>query len=302
MNLENKLITILGPTAVGKTKLAAELAFRFNGEIISADSRQVYKGMDIGTGKDYKDYFVNNKKIPVHLIDIISPKKEFNLFLFQKYFNKAFNKITKKGKVPFLVGGSALYLNSVLQQYKISPVNFYSERADFLQSLSNAELKNILLKLKPTQHNTTDLIERERIIKAILVAESKNYKNKHLEINYLVIGITDNREIIKKKIKERLKIRLKEGMIKEVETLLAQGITHEKLKFFGLEYKFISLYLQKEINYNDMYQKLTSAIINFSKRQMTWFRKMEREGIKINWIKNNEINKAEYLIKSFLKY
>lgn len=301
MNLGKKLITILGPTAVGKTKLAAKLAYRFNGEIISADSRQVYIGMNIGTGKDYQDYFVNNTKIKTHLIDIISPLEEFNLFLFQKHFYKSLNKITTDGKVPFLVGGTALYLNSTLQKYSLKEVELNTKRTEHLQTLSEEELKEILLNLKYDQHNTTDLIDKERIIKAILIAETeKESKHKILPSN-LVIGIVDDREIIKKRIRTRLKKRLNSGMIEEVEKLLQKGVTHEKLKFFGLEYKFVSMYLNKEINYNDMHQKLASAIIQFSKRQMTWFRKIEREGIKIHWIKNNETVKAKTLIETFLK-
>ncbi len=301
MNVENKLITILGPTAVGKTRFAVKLAYRLNGEIISADSRQVYTGMDIGTGKDYKDYFINNTQIKTHLIDIISPLEEFNLFLFRKYFYQAFKKITNNQKTPFLVGGTALYLNSILKKYTISEVNFNSKRAKYLYSLPKEQLKKILLNIKQNQHNVTDLIEKERIVKAILIAETENKKNDdEVDISSLIIGITDSRDIVKERIRKRLKIRLEEGMIDEVETLLAKGVTHEKLKFFGLEYKFISMYLNKELNYNDMYQKLASAIIQFSKRQMTWFRKMEREGIKIHWLKNNEITKAEKLIENFI--
>ncbi len=301
MNVENKLITILGPTAVGKTRFAVKLAYRLNGEIISADSRQVYTGMDIGTGKDYKDYFINNTQIKTHLIDIISPLEEFNLFLFRKYFYQAFKKITNNQKTPFLVGGTALYLNSILKKYTISEVNFNSKRAKYLYSLPKEQLKKILLNIKQNQHNVTDLIEKERIVKAILIAETENKKNDdEVDISSLIIGITDSRDIVKERIRKRLKIRLEEGMIDEVETLLARGVTHEKLKFFGLEYKFISMYLNNELNYNDMYQKLASAIIQFSKRQMTWFRKMEREGIKIHWLKNNEITKAEKLIENFI--
>ncbi len=301
MNSDKKLITILGPTAVGKTKLAAQLAYRFNAEIISADSRQVYIGMDIGTGKDYEDYFVNKTKIKTHLIDVISPLEEFNLYLFQKLFYEAFNNIIKENKIPFLVGGTALYINSVLKEYELSQVDFNSKREKYLQTLNLSELKNILLKKKEYLHNTTDLLDKERTIKAILIEENKKQVNYKISINPMVIGVYDDREIVKKRIRERLKKRLHSGMIEEVELLLKNGVTHDKLKFFGLEYKLISMYLKNELNYNDMYQKLASAIINFSKCQMTWFRKMEREGIKINWIKNDEINKAEALINTFLK-
>jgi len=300
VNFDKKLITILGPTAVGKTKLAAQLAFRFNGEIISADSRQVYIGMDIGTGKDYEDYIINDTKIKAHLIDVISPQEEFNLYLFQKLFFKSFTKIKQENKIPFLVGGTALYLNSVLKQYSLSQVNFNSKRKEYLETLTLNELKKILLEKKEQMHNTTDLLDKGRTIKAILIAETEEHKEFNMQVNALVIGVYDDRETIKRRIRERLKKRLAAGMIEEVEQLLKNGVTHDKLKFFGLEYKFISMYLTKELNYNDMYQKLASAIIQFSKRQMTWFRKMEREGIKIHWLKNNEISKAEILINNFL--
>ncbi|MEE9430334.1 MAG: tRNA (adenosine(37)-N6)-dimethylallyltransferase MiaA [Melioribacteraceae bacterium] len=300
MKISNKLITILGPTAVGKTKFATQLAYKFNGEIISADSRQVYIGMDIGTGKDLSDYEINNQKIPYHLIDVVKPHCEFNLYLFQQLFQNSFKKIISRNKLTFLVGGSALYLNSILQNYSLNKIDFNSERAEQLKIFSEDELKTILLGLKQNQHNTTDLIDKERIINAILIAE-KNNENKKDNIAFkpLVIGVTDDREIVKERIRKRLKERLTNGMIEEVQTLLDEEITHNKLRLFGLEYKFISMYLTGELNRNDMHQKLASAIIKFSKKQMTWFRKMEREGVKIHWLKNNEIEKAEILISDF---
>ena len=298
------LITILGPTATGKTKLAATLALEFNGEIISADSRQVYRGMDIGTGKDIKDYFIEDKKIKYHLIDILDPHEEFNLFLFKKYFTSAFEEITKKNKLPFLVGGTGLYLSSVLQNYSLSKVDFNNPRIKNLNSKSVEELKSILLELNPKQHNTTDLISKERIIKAIAIALSSNeLKNERIEasdINSVVIGIMPERNEVKKKITERLKYRLQNGMIEEVENLIKNGIDFEKLDFFGLEYRYIGLYLQKKINYNDMFQKLKSSIHNFAKRQATWFRKMEKEGIEINWLRSPDYFEAKKIIEKFL--
>ncbi len=301
MNYSEKLITILGPTAVGKTKFASQLAHNFNGEIISADSRQVYIGMDIGTGKDYEDYIVNNTKIKTHLIDVVKPECEFNLYLFTQLFKNSFNEIIRNKKLPFLVGGTGLYLSSIIQKYHLNDANFNSERTEKLENLTEFELREILLKLNPKLHNTTDIIEKDRIIKAILVAESKAASKGSDEINFLIIGLTDEREKVKERIRARLKERLKNGMIEEVERLIESGITHEKLRFFGLEYKFLSMYLGGEVNYNDMYQKLASAIIQFSKRQMTWFRKMEKEGIKIHWLKKHQLNEAEELIHSFIK-
>ena len=295
--MEYNLISILGPTATGKTKLAASLAYELNGEIISADSRQVYKGMNIGTGKDLKDYIVEGNQISFHLIDIIEPSEEFNLFLFKQFFNISFESITKKNQVPFLVGGTGLYLSSVIKNYDLNKADFDQDKIDKLNSLEMNELKNILLRLNPEQHNTTDLIDKERIIKAILVAESvRQNLNREIEIRSLNIGIMPSREIIKKRITERLKFRLQNGMIEEVKNLIDNGITFEKLNFFGLEYRYIGLYLKGEINYNDMYQKLNSAIHNFAKRQVTWFKKMEKEGVQINWLDQPDVLKAKEII------
>ena len=279
------LVTILGPTATGKTRLTARLAKYFNGEIISADSRQVYKFMDIGTGKDLDEYIIDNSSIQYHLIDIAEPAEEYNLYRFIQDFNNAFNKINKKNKLPFLVGGTGLYLSSILQNYYLKESVKSKERIEELESLSEKDLQKILLRLNPRQHNITDLINKDRIIKAILIEEStdqKMYKQRDL-ITSLNIGIKLEREEIKKRITARLKKRLNEGMIEEIEKLIDMGISNEKLSFLGLEYKYVALYLNEELNYNDMFQKLNSAINNFAKRQMTWFRKMERERVVINW-------------------
>lgn len=294
-------VTILGPTASGKTKLAAKLCYKFDGEIISADSRQVYKGMNIGTGKDYDDYVVEGKKTPYHLIDLIEPTEEFNLFLFKNYFFSSINDIQSRKKIPFLVGGTGLYLSSVLQNYSLSKTDFDIDEFKKLNLKTIDELQNILFQIKPKQHNTTDLIDKERIVKAILVAKSeedKNEVNNKNEFCSLTIGINIEKDVLKKCITERLKNRLQSGMIEEIESLLQHGISFEKLNFFGLEYRYISLYLQKKITYNDMFQKLNSSIHKFAKRQMTWFRKMEREGIKINWLEKDDLKEAENLIKN----
>jgi len=292
------LITILGPTATGKTKLAAKLAKEFDGEIISADSRQVYREMDIGTGKDLKDYIVKNTKIPYHLIDIIEPAEEFDVYKFNNLFHQSFNEIKKKKRIPFLVGGTALYISSILKAYKFTRADFSENSFASFDKYITEELRKILLKLNPNPHNTTDLLDRERIIKAIVVAKVSNENSpEQAPVNSLVMGIKLPRTEIKKRITERLKFRLDNGMINEVEDLLKSGITYEKLNFFGLEYKFIALYLRKELSYNDMFQKLNSAIHNFAKRQMTWFRKMEKEGIKINWLEGPDYERAKNIIK-----
>lgn len=297
-----KVIVILGPTAVGKTKFAVDLAYKFNGEIISADSRQVYIGMDIGTGKDLSDYKFQNSTIKHHLIDVVKPECEFNLYLFQNLFYQSLKDICEDKKLPILVGGTGLYLSSVIQKYSITKVDFNSERSKVLNNYSNEKLVEILLDTNPKLHNSTDLKDKNRIIKAILIAESNEQSETPDEnIEFLIIGIFEDREIHKKMIRERLKLRLKSGMIEEVQNLLSIGISHDKLRFFGLEYKFVSQYLTGELNYNDMYQKLASAIIQFSKRQMTWFRKMEKEGIIINWMNSTDLIKAQSLISEFIK-
>ena len=275
------LITILGPTASGKTSIAAQLANDFNGEIISADSRQVYRGMDIGTGKDLIEFEKNNVKY--HLIDIAEPSEEYNLFRFTKDFQAAFESIKSKNKLPILVGGTGMYISAILQSYYLPELDDESE-AEKLKSLTISKLKEKLIELKPKLHNVTDLKSKERLVKAILVEKSKEKVNPSFtNLRSLNIGISSKRDETKRRITERLKQRLKAGMIEEVEKLMQKGISLEKLNYFGLEYKFVSQYIDGKLNYNDMFQKLNSAIHNFAKRQMTWFRKMEREGVEINW-------------------
>ncbi len=290
------LVTILGCTATGKTNLAVQLADYFNGEIISADSRQVYRGMDIGTGKDLSEYTFNENSIPYHLIDVIDPTDEFNLFTFQQLFYKSYNTIKTNQHLPFLVGGTGLYLSSVLQNYSLGKTDFDKEFKD-LSSFSDDELRNLLLKLNPDLHNTTDLTERNRIIKAIAVSRSHRNIIELEKINSLTIGVNLSRDVIKKRITARLKKRLdEEGMIDEVKSLMDSGVSYDKMIFFGLEYKFIAQYLKGDLNKNDMFQKLNSAIHVFAKRQMTWFRKMEKEGVVINWIEGSNFNEAQKLL------
>ena len=291
------LITILGPTATGKTKLAARLAHKFNGEIISADSRQVYKRMDIGTGKDLSDYIVDGNKIPSHIIDIVDPETEFNLFLFIEHFKKSFKEILAQDKLPILTGGTGLYISSVVQNYQIKKTEYKEEELKRFSRLSFDELKSVLIKLKPKLHNKTDLENKERLIKAILVAKSEGEALlKDLKINSLIIGVRYERNEIRNRITERLEKRFNEGMMDEVKKLIDSGVTYERLLNFGLEYKFIALYLKGELDYKEMFRKLNTAIHSFAKRQMTWFRKMEREGVKINWIEKGNFEQAADLI------
>jgi tRNA dimethylallyltransferase len=292
------LITILGPTAVGKTRLSVLLAHHYNGEIISADSRQVYRKMNIGTGKDYSDYIVDGEKIKYHLIDIAEPSEEFNLYLYKQMFYESFRKISDAGKIPFLVGGTGMYLSSIIQDYELKPADRSVEKLKQLSSLNDDELVKLLRSRKNNLHNITDLTDRKRITEAILIAESELDIMKDEKIVSLNIGIQLPRNIVKKKITERLSTRLKQGMIEEVKTLLDEGIEYEKLISFGLEYKFITLYLMQEISYNDMFQKLNSAIHNFAKRQMTWFRKMEKEGVEIFWVDGSDFNVVKKIIEN----
>jgi tRNA dimethylallyltransferase len=293
--MDYDLVTILGPTATGKTQIAVQLASEFNGEIISADSRQVYRGMDIGTGKDLEEY--ENKNIAFHLIDIADPTDEYNLFRFRNDFIKAHLEVKDRNKLPFLVGGTGMYLSSVLQNYHLPKVNYSEKAYKSLNTLTMEELKEILINLGPNLHNITDLVQKERIITAILV-EKVHQESEAVgkKISSLNIGIKSDREEIKKRITKRLKKRLNEGMIEEVKKLLGSGITHDKLKFFGLEYKYISLYLEAEIDYEQMFQELNRAIHKFAKRQMTWFRKMEREGVKINWFDAMDYTKVNNFV------
>lgn len=291
------LITILGPTAVGKTRLAVLIANEINAEIISADSRQVYKGMDIGTGKDLQDYFINNQAVNYHLIDIAEPTEEYNLFRFVNDFQNAFNKINSAKKITILCGGTGLYLNAVIRNYSLKESPPDKELQNLLRSLPTEELKERLFKLNPELHNTTDLLDKERLIRAIEIAGTSDKSVTQLNINALVIGVKLERSIIKERITNRLQLRLENGMIDEVKKLAESGLSFEKLNFFGLEYRYIGLYLQGQLSYNEMFEKLNQSIHNFAKRQMTWFRKMEKEGVNINWIDGADLEKALRIIQ-----
>ena len=282
-----RLIVILGPTASGKTELAARLAHKISGEIISADSRQVYRRMTIGTGKDLEDYTIDGTPVPFHLIDIAEPGYEYNVFEFLKDFRNAFNTINEHGKIPVLCGGSGMYIDAVVNGYKMKTINTDPDLMEALQTKSDDELREIL-KHSGTLHNTTDLTDRVRMIRAILIP--KETKSEEIETSPLpdfdpvLIGINFNRDQLRKRITERLEKRIQNGMIKEVEQLLKEGLTPGQLKFYGLEYRYITSYLESEISYDEMFRLLNIAIHQFSKRQMTWYRKMEREGKQIHWI------------------
>ena len=281
------LITILGPTASGKTPLAAALADRLGTEIISGDSRQVYRRMDLGTGKDLVDYKVDGRQVPYHLIDIVEPGYKYNVFEYQRDFLKAYQEITAKNKLPILCGGTGMYIESVLKGYRLLPVPENPELRASLEGKSLEELTVILEGYKKL-HNSTDVDTAKRAIRAIEIEEY--YKQQPAEyrefpsLKSLIIGVDIDRELRREKITRRLKQRLDEGMVEEVRGLLGEGIAAENLIYYGLEYKFLTQYAIGELTFDEMFHQLETAIHQFAKRQMTWFRGMERRGFTIHWL------------------
>lgn len=281
------LIAILGPTASGKTPFAAALAHRLNTEIISADSRQIYRGMDLGTGKDLADYTVDGHAIPYHLIDIADPGYKYNVFEYQRDFLISYEMIKQKGCLPVLCGGTGMYLESVLKGYRLMPVPENQELRARLANHTLEELTEMLSQYK-TLHNSTDVDTVKRAIRAIEIEE---YYAAHLvperefpKLNSLIIGVDINRELRREKITRRLKQRLEEGMVDEVRRLIEQGISPDDLIYYGLEYKYLTLYVIGQLTYDEMFNQLETAIHQFAKRQMTWFRGMERRGFTIHWV------------------
>lgn len=282
-----ELITIIGPTASGKTAFAAALAARLDTEIISGDSRQVYRSMDIGTGKDLADYMVDGKQIPYHLIDICNPGDKYNVFEYQHDFHKAFEEIQKKGKLPILCGGTGMYIESVLRGFKLLDVPQNPALRESLKGKSLAELEQILASYK-VLHNKTDVDSAQRAIRAIEIEEFYKTeapdKREYAPINSLIIGVDIDRELRREKISRRLRARLDEGMVDEVRAILSTGVKPEDLIYYGLEYKFLTLYIIGQLTYDEMISQLEIAIHQFAKRQMTWFRGMERRGLHIHWL------------------
>lgn len=287
MSIPYNLIVILGPTASGKTAVAANLASRIGGEIIGADSRQVYRRLNLGTGKDYDDYVLNGLNIPYHLIDIAEPGTQYNVFEYQKDFVPVFEDVCKRGKTPILCGGSGLYIEAVIQGYKLIHVPVNQPLRDQLEAKSLEELIDILASYKNI-HNNSDIENKKRAVRAVEIEE---YYSHHPEIDFsypeirpILIGVRYDRATERDRITERLKQRLNNGMIAEVEDLLKAGNTPEQLIYYGLEYKFLTRYVIGEISYDEMFAGLNTAIHQFAKRQMTWFRRMESQGMKIHWI------------------
>ena len=281
------MITILGPTASGKTPFAAALAYELNSEIISADSRQIYRQMDLGTGKDLADYTVNGRAIPYHLIDIAEPGYKYNVFEYQRDFLAAYEDIRQRGLLPILCGGTGMYLESVLKGYKLMPV---SENPELRARLANCSLEELTRQLSQykTLHNSTDVDTVKRAIRAIEIEE---YYAAHPvperefpSLKSLIIGVDIDRELRREKITRRLKQRLDEGMVDEVRKLIEQGIHPDDLIYYGLEYKYLTLYVTGQLTFDEMFRGLEIAIHQFAKRQMTWFRGMERRGFTIHWV------------------
>lgn len=285
------LITILGPTASGKTRFAVQLADRLGAEIISGDSRQVYRRMDLGTGKDLDDYRIGDHSVPYHLIDIVEPGTKYNVFEYQRDFLEAYNDIHRRGRKAVLCGGTGLYIESVLRAYRLSPVPQNPELRERLADKSLEELTALLATYK-SLHNTTDVDTAQRAIRAIEIEEY--YRQTPLDrrpfpkIESLTLGVDVSREVRRERISQRLRKRLDEGMCGEVERLLAEGIKPEDLIYYGLEYKYVTLYVTGQITFDEMAQQLEIAIHQFAKRQMTWFRGMERRGTPILWIRLGE--------------
>lgn len=298
------LITILGPTASGKTAFACHLAYALGAEIISGDSRQVYKSMDIGTGKDLADYTINGESIPYHLIDIRNAGEKYNIFEYQHDFHTVYQDIKNRNRIPVLCGGSGLYIESVLKGYSLVDVPENKELRTKYANYSLQELTKILEGYK-TLHNKTDVDTAQRAVRAIEIEEYKKLypleQNEFSPLNSLVIGVDIDRELRRKKISDRLNVRLKEGMIEEIQGILDKGISPEDLIYYGLEYKYVTLYITKQLTYKEMYSQLEIAIHQFAKRQMTWFRGMEKRGTHIHWINaempmDEKIEKVNLLI------
>jgi tRNA dimethylallyltransferase len=294
------LLVVLGPTASGKTGLSVRLARSIGGEILSADSRQVYREMDLGTGKDLSEYGRGRGAVTVHLIDICDPAEEFNVFAFQQLFYPCFQEILQRGSIPILAGGTGLYLDSVLRGYRMLAVPVNKALRESLAAEGMESLRQRLLSLSPEVHNSTDLLEPKRLIRAIEIAD---YSREHprpaealVTVSPLVIGIRCDRNDLRRKITLRLQSRLEAGMIDEVRRLHDRGIAWERLESFGLEYRYISLHLQQRITREEMFQTLNTRIHQFAKRQETWFRRMERNGLCIHWIEGADEDTAIALI------
>lgn len=302
--MANNLVVVLGATASGKTKLSVRLAHDLYGEIISADSRQVYRGLDIGTGKDLKEYIIGEHRIPYHLIDIVSPDEEFNLFAFQTAFYEIYSGLLQRSVLPIVVGGTGLYLESIIRNYNLPPAPPDKELRDDLRKKSLPELQKNLFSLKAKLHNKTDIDDKDRLIRAIEIERARlRYSSGEVIerpiVNAAVFGVCWERHVLRQRITERLKQRLNEGLIEEVKGLQISGLSWARLDSLGLEYRYVSCYLRGELSYTEMFEKLNTRIHQYAKRQETWFRRMERNGISVHWINGDDYN---LLKESVIRY
>ena len=303
--MAKKLIVILGATASGKTKMSVRLACELNGEIISADSRQVYKGLDIGTGKDLKEYDIDGHTVPYHMIDIVAPEEEFNLFEFQTRFYEIYSRLIRNGVLPILVGGTGLYLESILQNYQLPPAPPDHKLREELLKKTVTDLQQYLLSLKIMLHNKTDTEDKERLVRAIEIelARKRHHQGEVISrpvVDAAVFGIYRERSLLRRRITERLKQRLNEGLIEEVKALLIAGLSPERLYSLGLEYRYVSQYLSGAISYEEMFSQLNTSIHQFAKRQETWFRRMERKGVAVNWIDGDNYSLLKESVMRYL--
>lgn len=299
--MDNKIIVILGPTATGKTSLAVKVAEKYNAEIISSDSRQVYNKLDIGTGKDLHEYYLNDKKINYHLIDILDVNQNYSVYNFQIDFEKAYNNIIKRNKNVIVCGGTGLYIESLLLDYNLT--NSPPPDINLRNKLKKKSLDELIKYFKKINYKIIEnpkLDTKNRVIRNIEICLNKKNTIKYEGLlpisNYTVIGINPGREIIREKITKRLTDRFNEGLLNEVKNLINDGVSYERLFYLGLEYRLISQHINGELNQTELFEKLNSAIHRFSKKQMTFFRRMEKRGIKINWIENNNLNQLKDLL------
>ena len=300
------LVAIIGPTACGKTALGVRLAREVGGEILSADSRQVYRGLDLGTGKDLDEYRSEAGVVPCHLIDIAAPDEEFHVFAYQRLFFQRFDEIRNRGAFPILVGGSGLYLDAVLMNYPFEEVRPNEELRHVLAGLDIGQLRERLQSVRPDLHNTTDLIHRERLVRAIEIAEHvpsgpRDSWCSPTDLNPLVVGIAMEVDVLRERIARRLRKRLEAGLVAEVRRLHDDGLSWERIDRFGLEYRYVARYLQGRIDEDRMYQELNTRIHQFAKRQRTWFRRMERRGIRIHWIPGDDYPVLRKLVLPYLE-
>lgn len=303
-----KVLVVLGPTASGKTALAVSLARRFKGEIVSADSRQVYKGMDIGSGKDLQEYGSGANKVPYHLIDVVSPEEDFNVAKYQKLAKEAIEGVINRKQLPILTGGTGLYLQSIIDGFRLFPKKPDLDKRQELQTKSVSELYRLLEKVKPdfaAKLNNSDRNNPRRLIRYLEIISSGGSLEKpkvDKRMDFLILGLRQDDDLMRERILRRIITRLeKQGMIEEVSRLLDEGVSSKKLISFGLEYRFITWYLEDKLSYDEMIEKLLLASYRFAKRQKTWFKRLEKQGKKISWLEGDTKKEAEKLVNAWLK-